>query len=522
MEKRRSIIAKNKIGTKQDLLKFFRYLLIFLLLCLAVNYLARCFAVGYVVPQDKFAFRGILLIGFSFILLQGFNFKNFRTWIPIVIVLIPVARFFLTKEMLTIYRVYERDIWGMWNAEKACYVAYTAILADGIFERKFKKFSLKSHIPIILPVIALVLTGLFTQWHKDYLAIVCAALIIGLMDIDKEKLKIYSLCLGAAIALVIGMHLMVSFIKVPSAGEEFYSGIYLNSITFAMVLGVGLCACLLFVAYWLSGNEKARIVGIVSLFIGLFLVYGVYVSMARTAFLGILLAVMAALWVILKSRGKSRFFWICLLGLMIVGVVMIWVSVTWYNRLRDGLAVYNGSNNNVIIRTISKLWAMIYLYSDMPTVYLQFPEGGFLHRLNVLTSGRAELWVLSIQRFHFLKGNTEPITWFDGLQSNAHNTYIAYMYSFGVLPGILIIGSWIWSLVCIIRDFCVSVKRKMNPDPLIILAILCSIYSLTVFINEVNYFNTITAFLQLFFPALAFQTGKTKIGKQFSKENHND
>ena len=425
MGKSRSSTTKKITVNKQDLIKYVKYILIFLLLCLGVNYLARCFAMGYVVPRDKFAFRGILLIGFSIILLQGFNFKNFRTWIPIVIVLIPVARFFLTEEMLTIYRVYERDIWGMWNAEKACYVVYTAVLADGIFEKKLKKFSVKSHLPIILPVLALVLTGLFTQWHKDYLAIACAALIIGLMDIDKEKLKTYSLCLGAAMALVIGAHLLISLIKVPSSGEEFYYGIYLNSITFAMALGVGFCACLFFVVYWLSGIKKARCAGIISLFIGLFLIYGIYVSMARTAFLGMLLVALAALWVILKSRGRARIFWIGLLGLMIVGVVVIWISVTWYNRLRDGLAVYNGSTNNVIIRTISKLWAMVYLYSDMPTVYLQFPKGGFLHRLNVLTSGRAELWVLSIQRFHFLRGNTEPITWFDGLQSNAHNTYIA-------------------------------------------------------------------------------------------------
>lgn len=98
---------------KEDWKEYIRYVIIFALLCLGVNYLARCFAMGYVVGQDKYAFRGILLIGFSILFLQKFNFKNFRTWIPTVIVLIPVARFFLTQEMMTIYRLYERDIWGM-------------------------------------------------------------------------------------------------------------------------------------------------------------------------------------------------------------------------------------------------------------------------------------------------------------------------------------------------------------------------------------------------------------------------
>ncbi len=67
---RASLIKKNN-WKKQDIILSFKYLLIFMLLCLSINCLSRCFAVGYVVPQDKYVFRGVLLIGVSFLILQG-------------------------------------------------------------------------------------------------------------------------------------------------------------------------------------------------------------------------------------------------------------------------------------------------------------------------------------------------------------------------------------------------------------------------------------------------------------------
>ena len=141
--------------------------------------------------QDKYAFRGVLFTGLSILILQKFNFKNFRTWIPVAIMIIPAAKFFLTSEMLTVYRVYERDIWGMWNAQWACRVVFTAILADAIFEKKLKRFTPTAFIPVLLAAAAIVITGFSTSWHMDYLLIIVAVLIICAISSIKGGIRIF-------------------------------------------------------------------------------------------------------------------------------------------------------------------------------------------------------------------------------------------------------------------------------------------------------------------------------------------
>ncbi len=476
------------------------YGILLLLLCLAVWNLARCFAGASVVTQDKYAFRGVLFTGLSILILQKFNFKNFRTWIPVAIMIIPAAKFFLTSEMLTVYRVYERDIWGMWNAQWACRVVFTAILADAIFEKKLKRFTPTAFIPVLLAAAAIIITGFSTSWHMDYLLIIVAVLIICAISFDEEKIGLFSDCLAKALMIVPAAQLALSLITVPYGGGGFYVGNYLNSITFAMVLGIGLVACFLRLILWERGSKSSLVWGILAIVFSAFLLFGVYITSARTALLGIGLAGLAGLWIFLKKKGKSRIFLIVLGAAAVIGIVGVVASVAWFDKMaRQGAAL---SDDSVVIRMIHKLWDMMYM--TLPTVYDTFPKGSLADRINTLTSGRLELWVIGIRRFRFLTGNTAPIIWFDDLPSNMHNTFLGYMYSFGVLPGLLIIAGWIWSFAAIARKVGVSLKKGESPRPVYLLAFLLIIYNFTVFLNELNYFNTITVFLQLLLMAICF------------------
>ena len=496
--KKHNDVKHNDI--KEAVSRYAVYGILLLLLCLAVWNLARCFAGASVVTQDKYAFRGVLFTGLSVLILQKFNFKNFRTWIPVAIMTIPAAKFFLTSEMLTVYRVYERDIWGMWNAQWACRVVFTAILADAVFERKLKRFTPTAFIPVLLAAAAIVITGFSTSWHMDYLLIIVAVLIICAISFDEEKIGLFSDCLAKALMIVPAAQLALSLITVPYEGGGFYVGNYLNSITFAMVLGIGLVACFLRLILWERGSKSSLVWGILAIVSSVFLLFGVYITSARTALLGIGLSGLAALWIFLKKKGKSRIFLIVLGAAAVIGIVGVVASVAWFDKMaRQGAAL---SDDSVVIRMIHKLWDMLYM--TLPTVYDTFPKGSFSDRINTLTAGRLELWVIGIRRFRFLAGNTAPIIWFDDLPSNMHNTFLGYMYSFGVLPGLLIIAGWIWSFAAIARKVGVSLKKGENPRPVYLLAFLLIIYNFTVFLNELNYFNTITVFLQLLLMAICF------------------
>ena len=455
--KKHNDVKHNDI--KEAVSRYAVYGILLLLLCLAVWNLARCFAGASVVTQDKYAFRGVLFTGLSVLILQKFNFKNFRTWIPVAIMTIPAAKFFLTSEMLTVYRVYERDIWGMWNAQWACRVVFTAILADAVFERKLKRFTPTAFIPVLMSAAAMIITGFSTSWHMDYLLIIVAVLIICAISFDEEKIGLFSDCLAKALMIVPVSQLALSLITVPYEGGGFYVGNYLNSITFAMVLGIGLVACFLRLILWERGSKSSLVWGILAIVFSAFLLFGVYITSARTALLGIGLSGLAALWIFLKKKGKSRIFLIVLGAAAVIGIV---------------------------------------------GVVATFPKGSFSDRINTLTAGRLELWVIGIRRFRFLAGNTAPIIWFDDLPSNMHNTFLGYMYSFGVLPGLLIIAGWIWSFAAIARKVGVSLKKGENPRPVYLLAFLLIIYNFTVFLNELNYFNTITVLLQLLLMAICF------------------
>ena len=210
----------------------------------------------------------------------------------------------------------------------------------------------------------------------------------------------------------------------------------------------------------------------------------------RNPFLGVGFVILIMFYIVFERYNLSGYY---------IGIIMLLALLVLIAFL-IGFGVLKKYPDLESLKTIRGEHPLLFRLGDMvnrlvtgeinENDYRVFRKGTFIYLVDAFTSRRLSLAVLTIKNLS-IKGNSGPLKILNcPYRVFPHNTFLGYLYEYGIIIGSFILISIILPFIDGIR----GLKRMINSkkaDTLIILAFFWQIYCIVIFSNEgIPFFRT--------------------------------
>lgn len=304
-----------------------------------------------------------------------------------------------------------------------------------------------------------------------------------------------------------------SFLTVPYTGERYY-GIFINMGLFGMFAGGAFCCAL----YWMVmefQREKKRIpVIVISAIALIFATVCTDMISARVAMVGIFITLIVMF--ILTSKKKNQMIKRLGIVLGIIGIgaiVLIALIVLFKGKTYDDIKAV--MPNHFLAEKVN------YICINVNRLFVEesrmgiLPGGTIWNTLDWISNSRISYWYTYWKGMnlwgHESLGIDTPVRF----MMHPHNTYIAWLYQFGIIPGAFYVISFIAALV-------VSSVRVIKKDKTCIFSCIWLVYCFLIYMNEVEQWTYQVGFAVLFalFPIIMNNQVRNKEEQTLPKEEN--
>lgn len=315
--------------------------------------------------------------------------------------------------------------------------------------------------------------------------------VLALLFIRLTKEDWIRVCFRVSIGyyLAFAYTMAKSFMTVPYTGERYY-GIFINNGLFGIFAG-GAFICAL---YWLVmeiRREKKRIPLIVidSLAMAFALVCVDLIS-ARVAMLAVFVVAVAA-FILLAKKKKNLYTRLAITVGVLAGVAVLAIIVILLLKDVSKDDIRTSISNTFVCEKVLYLHRIVqYLFRE-DSKHGVIQGGTLLNTIDWFSSGRISYWIAYMEDMNLWGHESMSLEASFRFLMHPHNTYISWLYQFGIIPGALYI-------ILFFAAVAVSVREVIKGKSEHIFAFLWLAYCLVVYINEVEQWGYQIGFLNLF------------------------
>lgn len=328
--------------------------------------------------------------------------------------------------------------------------------------------------------------------------------VLALFFVRLTKEEWIRVCFHVSIGyyLAFAYTMMKSFMTVPYTGERYY-GIFINHGLFGMFVG-GAFICALFWFVMELKREKKRIpnliIEILCMLFPFFCV--VFIISARVAIIAVF-AVSILTYLLLDSDKKKIKKKLLVSGGLIVAMIVVSLIVVLVLKQLKEEDIRAAIPNDIIYDNVFYVYNMIQKTFTEKSRYGIIPSGTFLNAMDWLSSGRISYWISYMKDMNLWGHESMSLETSFKFMMHPHNTYISWLYQFGIIPGTLYIILFISGLV-------VSIKKVLNGHSEFVFTFLWLIYCSIIYINEVEQWGYQIGFMNLcvLYPLVIFANKK--------------
>ncbi len=473
-ERKKSIIAL--LQTKK---RYFVSLLMIVFLYKAVSLIISGGEESYDSLQEIKVWKGLCLVGLSFLMLAQIKIKKMYILIPSLLYIF-VSSLVLLK---TGYKTNSPDLWNWFFNRNLCTAISIALPTNALFEKRFSKLKQETYLYFMILMILFMFLPQFLS-HKDcyfFLTVLCVMLAgLGYREINQ-----FLISLSTSFVLAAVIFSIKSLIQNPYKGELRYYGSFTNLHGFGMFIGGSVVCCIFLILSIVWTQDMNKILRIIFIVLGtialIFLFYMTLIINSRNSILGILVSIAFLSFIVSIRKKKIGLFIGCLLTiifLLCLIILLMFILAPSANSIDNPFLKYLAIKGTVILASSKN----------------QNNDGKVLFRIiNSFTNQRLLIWREVISKLKIMSGNSSEIVvgkW----NTNAHNTYLGYLNMYGIIPGSLL-------LFVIISNFAFYIIRYFNfcrdkgcaPQKINIcmFGILWIAYCFSIFMFEMIYMNRI-------------------------------
>lgn len=380
------------------------------------------------------------------------------------------------------------DIWRWYGFRGLSCILAFVLLLNAFVNKSLSKFS-SLNIPAIIiffiPIIWMFVIGKRSDiiWLP---LLICGCMC--LIDVNKARWDEFCECFLWGY-IVMGFNVMIrSFIAVPYAGGRYY-GVWGNHGLFSS--GIGGCVIALLILIYMTFQHKNpyyRQKLVFEIVLLIFFGVSVVIISARIAMLGIFLASYILLFLILNQKNKTK--GIILVSVCFILLIGVFVGVLYY--------LQNIPEEKYDVIKIETLKQIILYWRDRGSrLFMKesrtgfFKGGTFLNAIDGFSSSRLT-WALKYCEHLNLLGHESLWVYPEDYMamSHPHNTYIAWLYLYGIISGVAYIINFLFASVSAL----VRSKNETNITPVAVFcAYLFGIFFGDVFLN--GYLELIVLFI---------------------------
>ena len=367
------------------------------------------------------------------------------------------------------------DIWRWYGFRGLSCILAFVLLLNAFANKSLIKFS-SLNIPVIIVSLLPIIWMLIIGKRSDIIwlpILICGC--VGLIELKKTKWNEFRECFLWGY-VVMGFNVMIrSFIAVPYVGERYY-GVWGNHGLFSA--GIGGCVIALLILIYLTFQRKDHYYRQKLVFESVLLVFfgvSVVIISARIAMVGIFLASYIFLCLIFVQKNKAKEVIFVSLGFIILIGIFVAVLYILQNIPEEKYDV-------IKIETLKQI--ILYWRDRGGRLFMKesrtgfFKGGTFLNAIDGFSSARLT-WALKYCEHLNLLGHESLWVYPEDYMamSHPHNTYVAWLYLYGIIGGAAYIVSFI--LVSVL-----ALVRAKNERDITLVAVFCA-YLFGIFFGDV-------------------------------------
>lgn len=339
-----------------------------------------------------------------------------------------------------------RDLFKLYGMQYAAGGMGLVFLLDTIlYHRNFyKKMEWKATI-MWLGIFVLLIVLMKGSFSSLMLLFPALPVYLTLLDNDKHKKFLITISGGYYLAFLYTM--LKSFVLVPYTGERYY-GIFINHGLFGIFIGGAFVCALCWLVECITKEKRNLLAMIASGAAFLFTVVCLFINAARISQVAcILVFACAVIFVLSKKNPRKTLKYIIIAG--VIGILGIAATV-------GILAILHKIPEESLQQTMQgNIFEEFVLYwkdradtaFNAKSRYGVIPEGSLLNAIDRFTSARISYCLLYLQRLSWFGNPDVSIEVGESFFMHPHNTYVFWLYGFGIIGGTVLIAGFIAGVV---------------------------------------------------------------------------
>lgn len=369
------------------------------------------------------------------------------------------------------------------------YGLFGVLIIDLLIRRQYVKLKERNWVLTGILLFAVLTTWIFCKGGSNTIYFLCPFAVVYCVRITEEKWKQLLMCFTVAYVISVAWIFGNSLLLVPYTGGRYW-GVFLNLSTIGL-FSAGAAVCGLF---WIFMRKKDRwklswryLPAVLCILGGL---AAVSMISARTAQLGFI-CVIAFVIIFCPAKGdigvvRKRFFIVAGSGviLLLCGFGVLWGL---YQIDKETLREY--ISNDIIYNNVA------YWHGRARTMFRAesrvFEHGTLLAMLDRFGSGRLGIWLEYIANLNLFGHTTTYLEEMKPHRTHAHNTYISFLYNYGIVPG----GAFLCWYAAL---FITAVKKNLKGNVIYLLPALWLVLALGGMLTDTFFWIYPTQFVLLF------------------------
>lgn len=326
------------------------------------------------------------------------------------------------------------DVMNLFKAQYSAVVMGCVFLWDLLlFKRKdLKKLDLKSWILWFCVFLAVLFIG---KGRLNALVVFFPMAPFYITVLDKRVHQKVIIALSGGFYLAFLYTMIKSFLMVPYTGERYY-GIFINHGLFGIFIGGAFVCALYWLLEFLMREKKNKFAIVFFSSAVLFTIVCLFINAARISQVACVLLVACAGFLIVLKRKKQQslkyIFFICIAGFFSV-MLLVGILVLLHNIPKESL---QQEMQGKFLEEFVLYWkGRADTTFDAKSKLDVIPPGTIMNAIDRFTSGRLSFGIVFMQRLNWLGHESTSIELGNVFYMHPHNTFIFWLFGFGIVGG---------------------------------------------------------------------------------------